>query len=322
MTPVRRGVDAEIDFYELVADGIGQPLYRWYVLLWRGMRALMDGQVEAAHAHRREAASVGARAGSHNAALNADVLAWNTLLKEGRWREAADVLARQLALADGIYGERFWVAIVTPQVHPAEAKAALDRFAADDFAELPRDAVWLAAMTYLADTCGALDYADVAEQLYAVILPHRSRFAVDAIGAACYGSMARPLGVLARVLGRRADADAHFGAPRHRRAAGAARPGAARRRPHRGDGPANRTGRREGANGAAPRCAVGRRAGRSCAGGVPDAAGRPARGTRGGGGERRPRPSGGGAHRTGRSRRRARRRLRPRWSHANTRRPG
>lgn len=203
-------VDAEIDSYEMVATALGQPLYRWYVPLWRGMRALMDGRLDAARRHRQEAEAIGARARSLNAALNAEVLAWNTLLKEGQWREAGDVLARQLELADGIYGEPFWVPLIASRAYPAEARAALDRLAAKDFDELPRDAVWLAAMTYAADACGALGHAAVAEPLYELILPHGTRFAVDAIGAACYGSMSRPLGVLATVLGRRSDAVAHF----------------------------------------------------------------------------------------------------------------
>ncbi|MGH2986578.1 MAG: ATP-binding protein [Solirubrobacterales bacterium] len=204
------GVDAEIDRYELVADGIGQPLYQWYVPLWRGMRALMDGRLDAAWAHQRDAATIGGRAGSHNAALNAEVLAWNTLRKEGRAQEAADRLRRQLALADGVYGEDFWVALVTPQLHPVQAKAALDRFVARSFAEFPRDAVWLAAMTYAAETCGHLGHTAAAECLDELIRPHHARFAVDAIGAACYGSMARPLGVVATVLGRRTDATGWF----------------------------------------------------------------------------------------------------------------
>jgi tetratricopeptide (TPR) repeat protein len=37
--------DAEIDAFELVAESLRQPLYRWYVPLWRGMRALMRGDV-------------------------------------------------------------------------------------------------------------------------------------------------------------------------------------------------------------------------------------------------------------------------------------
>lgn len=204
------GVDTEIDRYQLVAGGLGRPVYQWYVPLWRGMRALTEGRIDLAHRRQAEAASVGARAQSHNAALNADVLAWNILLKEGRWSEAADRLARQLPLASGIYSEAFWVAIVTPHDHRVEAASILERFAAERFARFPRDAVWLAAMTYLADTCGVVGHAAAAEQLYELVLPHRSRFAVDAIGAACYGSMSRPLGVLATVLGRRADAAAHF----------------------------------------------------------------------------------------------------------------
>lgn len=204
------GVDGEIERYRSVADGIGQPLYQWYVPLWRGMRALMDGRLDAVWAHQRDAAAIGRRAGSHNAALNADVLAWNTLRAQGRVQRAADRLRQQLALADGVYGEDFWVALVTPQLHPVQAGAALDRFVASRFAELPRDAVWLAAMTYAAETCGLLGHTAAAECLDELIRPHGARFAVDAIGAACYGSMARPLGIVATVLGRRADATAWF----------------------------------------------------------------------------------------------------------------
>ncbi|MEW6471248.1 MAG: AAA family ATPase [Actinomycetota bacterium] len=204
------GVDGEIDRYELVADAIGQPLYQWYVPLWRGMRALMEGRLDAAWAHQRDTATIGKRAGSHNAALNADVLAWNTLREEGQSQEAADRLRQQLALADGIYGEDFWVALVTPELHPVQAKTALDRFVAHGFAEFPRDAVWLAAMTYAAETCGRLGHTAAAECLDELIRPHHTRFAVDAIGAACYGSMARPLGIITAVLGRRADATAWF----------------------------------------------------------------------------------------------------------------
>ena len=203
-------VDAEIDRYELLADGIGQPLYQWYVPLWRGMRALMAGRTDAVWMHQHDAAAIGRRAGSHNAALNAEVLAWNTLREEGRAKEAADRLRRQLALADGIYGEEFWVALVTPELHPVAARAALDRFAARGFAEFPRDAVWLAAMTYAAETCGHLGHTAAAEVLDELIRPHHTRFAVDAIGAACYGSMARPLGIVAAVLGRRTEATGWF----------------------------------------------------------------------------------------------------------------
>lgn len=203
-------VDTEIDSYDMVATAIGQPLYQWYVPLWRGMRALMDGRLDESRAYARDAGAIGARAGSHNAALNTEVLEWNTLLKEGHWHEAGDGLAQQLELADGIYRERFWVPLVAPRAHPVEARVALDRLSAHHFDELPRDAVWLAAMTYSADACGVVSHAAAAEQLYELIQPYGTRFAVDAIGAACYGSMSRPLGVLARVLGRRRAAEDHF----------------------------------------------------------------------------------------------------------------
>jgi len=40
------GVDREIDAFARGADELRQPLYRWYVPLWKGMRALMAGDQE------------------------------------------------------------------------------------------------------------------------------------------------------------------------------------------------------------------------------------------------------------------------------------
>lgn len=217
------GVDAEIARYEMVAKGLHQPLYEWYVELWRGMRALMDGRLAACREHTAAAAAIGARADSHNAALNVEVQMWNTLLAEGRWEEAGASLGKQLELASGIYGEPFWVALVAHRAHPTEARATLDRLAASDFSELPRDAVWLASMTYAADACHFLDHAAVAPLLYQLMLPFRDRFAVDAIGAACYGSLSRGLGGLAAVMGRRHEAEEHYAAAlRAHRGCGAA----------------------------------------------------------------------------------------------------
>jgi len=55
-------MDAEVDTYALVSDGIRQPLYAWYVPLWRGMRALMDGRFEDAVDWCTEAEAIGASA--------------------------------------------------------------------------------------------------------------------------------------------------------------------------------------------------------------------------------------------------------------------
>jgi hypothetical protein len=48
--------------------------------------------------------------------------------------------------------------------------------------------------------------------LYELLLPHADLFGIDGIGAACRGSTHRPLARLAALLGRAAEADAHFAA--------------------------------------------------------------------------------------------------------------
>jgi hypothetical protein len=52
----------------------------------------------------------------------------------------------------------------------------------------------------------------VAEWAYAALLPHRARHGIDGIGAYSYGSLERPLGVLAAALGRSDTARAHLAA--------------------------------------------------------------------------------------------------------------
>jgi hypothetical protein len=54
----------------------------------------------------------------------------------------------------------------------------------------------------------------VAAWLYDSLLPHRDRHAVDGIGAFCHGSVERPLGTLAALLGQPDTARAHFAAAR------------------------------------------------------------------------------------------------------------
>lgn len=204
------GVDAEIAAYEATAEALRQPVYLWYVPMWRAMRALMDGRVDECRALNGEIVRRGARAHSENATLCAEILRWNRLRAEGRTREAAAVLRGQLELADGIYGEPFWVGLVAPTEFPGQAAAALGRLVPGDFAELPRDAVFLGCMEGIVDACAVLRDRIAAATAYRILTPYRSRFAVDGTATACYGSVARYLGVLAAVLGRVGEAEAHF----------------------------------------------------------------------------------------------------------------
>jgi hypothetical protein len=98
---------------------------------------------------------------------------------------------------------------------PEAARSIVDSLAADGFAGIPRDWLWLSAMGHLADACTGLARRAIAlpaaaQRLYDLLLPFRERCIVLAHGVLCNGSVARQLGGLATILGRDGEAAAHF----------------------------------------------------------------------------------------------------------------
>src|SRR5581483_10331941 len=66
------GVDADIGAYARAAERLRLPLYTWPVPVWRGMRALLDGDIPAARRFAGEAEATGRQAGS----ANAEMMVW------------------------------------------------------------------------------------------------------------------------------------------------------------------------------------------------------------------------------------------------------
>jgi hypothetical protein len=74
---------------------------------------------------------------------------------------------------------------------------------------LPFDQEWLYGMSLLAETAELVDDKDSAEVIYTALTPWSELNAVD-VAEGCRGAVARYLGMLAVMLGRRAEAAAHF----------------------------------------------------------------------------------------------------------------
>ena len=99
------------------------------------------------------------------------------------------------------------LALAHLQAGDREAAAAIfERFAADDFAAIPRDMLWMGAMAVLTHVCAQLGDRERARVLYDLLLPYRDRSLVIGI-VADWGSAERFLGLLADDP---AQADAHF----------------------------------------------------------------------------------------------------------------
>lgn len=81
-----------------------------------------------------------------------------------------------------------------------EAEQAFDTLAADHFAGIPQDALWLTCIAYLAEVCAYLGDKDRAEDLYRFMLPYTGRALVTGYYGVCYGAVDRYLGLLATTL--------------------------------------------------------------------------------------------------------------------------
>jgi tetratricopeptide (TPR) repeat protein len=206
------GVDDDTRAFTRLADAIGNPLYSWYVPLWKAQLALVAGNVEGAEAYSREAEELGRAAGSTNAAMLVTVL-----LLMDRWQRGdyAGAVARIDTLDDyapglsrylSATGSYAWAHYLAGR--PATATDVLDRAAAHGLDALPVDAEWLANMVNVVRAAAALGHPmlpDVVSRLE----PYAGLVAFEGIGAGLYGSVARILAIGCITLGRGDDAVRH-----------------------------------------------------------------------------------------------------------------
>jgi hypothetical protein len=210
-----RSVDAEVHAFAQIADRLRQPQYRWYVPLWRAMRAVMCGRLADQRALSVKAEELGRAAQS----VNTDILLlthrWFACVDVGEYETAVSLI--EISVPPGSYAE--WEAQFVPlhALHrlltnrPDEARAVLDQATDVLHAAVP-DSEWLTMLAQVADVCFRLGGHPLARWLYDVLAPFANLWSVDGIGAYAHGPVHRQLGLLAVLLGRSADAAGHFDA--------------------------------------------------------------------------------------------------------------
>ena len=198
-------VDEEIAAFERVADLHGDPLYRWYVPLWRGMRALSRGELADAENYAGEAFEVGSGAGSANALVLSEML-WFVILVERRSVSVADRF-RRLAVTHpellGPAGLPMFVWLLALVGEEGEARRHLAEIQARGLDRIPRDAEWLPVMTQLAEAAVVLGDREFGAQLHERLEPYGRLCVVEGIGAAHRGSVSRAVALLAALAGDR-----------------------------------------------------------------------------------------------------------------------
>jgi len=172
--------------------------------------ASLRGDFETAERLIYESLSAGQSLDWANVPLVAHVqLLWLRML-QGRFAEISGVLEERVQRDPSDPG--FQAALARVRVELGErvaAHATLRQLTADGLARLPRRYLWLTTMTQLADVCVHVRDHAIARDLYSRLIAYENHCALS-YGVAFLGSMHRPLGGLAALLGRREAARRHF----------------------------------------------------------------------------------------------------------------
>jgi tetratricopeptide (TPR) repeat protein len=203
--------DAEIDTYVRLAEESQQPFNFCLAIGFRAVRALMQGRFADYERLAQEALAIGQRLQTENAAGIFGLQMFTLRREQGRLKELEPVVRYFVQQHSVAETWRPGLALIYSELgRTEEACAEFDHLAQHDFTDLPRDALWMACITYLVDVCIFLGDKERAAILYRLLLPYAGRTVVIGNAVACYGALSRYLGALATTLGHWDDAVQHF----------------------------------------------------------------------------------------------------------------
>jgi class 3 adenylate cyclase/tetratricopeptide (TPR) repeat protein len=202
-------LDAALVEMETIADRTGLPFQRFVVLMYRGWQHLLAGRTDAAVADANALLDVGTKIGLSHVSATYGAMLLQQEFYGGRLAGLVDIAAQGLAENPTIPAWR--TAVMTAYCELERWDEAADLFdigLATGFSDLPFDIAWPQAAVQYADCAADLRRTDAAPLLYEQLLPYADRFAF--LSCTDSGSLSRPLGRLATLLGRYDDAEGHL----------------------------------------------------------------------------------------------------------------
>jgi eukaryotic-like serine/threonine-protein kinase len=204
-------VDTSITAYERLAAELRQPIYRWGAIVVRVMRAALWGKLAEAEKLAHDALVEGQRGVADNAEIFFGSQMFLLARDLGKLVEAEERVQR---LAEKYPNAPLWrCELVNAHAllqREGVAREEFEALAVDDFGAIASDYLWLTCTALLSEVCDYLNDTKRAEPLYNLLLPYERRNIVVGRGGFCLGSTARYLGLLASLMGRYDDAEAHF----------------------------------------------------------------------------------------------------------------
>jgi DNA-binding CsgD family transcriptional regulator len=204
-------VDEELARLALLTDRLGWPIAQWHLHKLRAARALLLGQFATTEAEMAQMLAAALR--TEDPSTPGLVLAMRFELAEleGRHAELLDA-ARGFAeqTSSLLIGQAFVGGFL---LHAGDADAAWQCFGRvrPALPALPRDGRWLPIVASTGVLAAGLGDLDTVRRCHAELLTCAGYYLAAGSGTLlCAGSASRPLGVLARALGRADDAERHL----------------------------------------------------------------------------------------------------------------
>lgn len=205
------GWQRDLEALGVLAREIGEPFYEYSHQTMAVAPLIQAARFEQAEQMAMAAFETGQQLGVDNNEGVMGVQLFSIRREQGRLAEIAPVVQHFLNEQGAGAAWRPGLALIYADIGELDkAREQFDRLAADEFGAIPQDSLWQTSLSYLAETCCALDAVDGAELLYELLLPYRDLAIVVGNASVCLGAAARFLGQLASLMGRWDDAEAHF----------------------------------------------------------------------------------------------------------------
>lgn len=194
-----------------IAHGLRQPFYRYVILAYPYIEALLQGELGNAEKAAQQAFVYGQRMGVDNVDGVYGLQMFTVRREQGRLAEIAPLLRHLVSQADAAAYWRPGLALIYADLgNEAAARAAFDEIIQQGLAAIPRDSLWPTSMAYLAEVAARLGEREQAAELYRLLLPYSGRNIVTGFMTVCLGAVDRYLALLAVVLDEQEEAIRHF----------------------------------------------------------------------------------------------------------------
>ncbi len=202
--------DRYLDQALQLSKSLNHPPRGWLLEGWSAMREAMRGRLGVAERLAEQAHRRGVRSGQSDAPIWFAGQIFAIRFLQGRLEELLPDLKRNAEKFGAVIPA--WNAALALGLatggEPGAAERALEELAAEDFAGLPRDVLWLSAMCYLAVVCEEVGRVDLGMKTYEALAPYSGMVATN--GTISAGPVDLYLGVLAGLAGNRSAARGHL----------------------------------------------------------------------------------------------------------------